>query len=129
MKKRNDIKKLAARYVKLVEWSDEDQCYIGSAPPLVGQSCHGHTEEEVLRQLRVIVEDVIEMKVKYGDPLPRTRTDREFSGKFLLRVEPALHKLLALRAAQKGESLNEFCVEALKEAVQATAAGGVSGES
>jgi hypothetical protein len=31
----------SARYVKLVEWSDEDQCYVGSAPGLLLGGCHG----------------------------------------------------------------------------------------
>lgn len=38
------------RYGKLVEWSDEDQCCIGSAPQLVGQSCHGPNEVTVLAE-------------------------------------------------------------------------------
>jgi hypothetical protein len=25
----------SARYVKIVEWSDEDQCYVGSSPGLI----------------------------------------------------------------------------------------------
>ena len=29
------------RYVKLVEWSDEDACFIGSCPELFYGGCHG----------------------------------------------------------------------------------------
>jgi hypothetical protein len=47
-------------YTNVVQRSDEDGCFIGSAPPLVGQCCHGATEDEVYRQLAVIVPDVIE---------------------------------------------------------------------
>jgi predicted RNase H-like HicB family nuclease len=65
--KKDKIKALAPKYVKVVEWSDEDRCYIGSAPPLVGQSCHGDTEAAVLKQLQEIVEDVIDMK-RRGTP-------------------------------------------------------------
>ena len=114
MKKKNDPKALAAKYVKLVEWSDEDRCFIGSAPPLVGQSCHGDTEEEVLRQLRDIVEDVIRMKLGHGDPLPDASAGREYSGKFVLRLDPNLHRLLSLRAEAAGDSLNNFVVKKLQ---------------
>ncbi len=31
----------ARPYVKIVEWSPEDACFVGSAPPLVGRCCHG----------------------------------------------------------------------------------------
>jgi predicted RNase H-like HicB family nuclease len=44
------------RYLKIVEWSEVDRCYIGSAPPLIGQACHGATEAEVLTQLQAIAE-------------------------------------------------------------------------
>jgi predicted RNase H-like HicB family nuclease len=71
--KKSDIAKQATRYIKVVEWSDEDRCFIGSAPPLVGQCCHGNTDETVMKQLKVIVEDVIEMKLRQGDPFPAER--------------------------------------------------------
>ncbi len=31
----------SARYAKIVEWSDEDQCYVGTAPGLISGGCHG----------------------------------------------------------------------------------------
>ena len=34
--KKSELKAKAARYTKLVEWSDEDGCFIGSAPPIIG---------------------------------------------------------------------------------------------
>ena len=34
-------------YVKIVEWSDEDQCYVGSCPGLLYGGCHGNNEKEV----------------------------------------------------------------------------------
>jgi hypothetical protein len=33
--------KESARYVKIVEWSEDDQCYVGSSPGLICGSCHG----------------------------------------------------------------------------------------
>jgi predicted RNase H-like HicB family nuclease len=49
------IEKVARRYLKIIEWSNADHCYVGSAPPLIGQCCHGQTEAEVLAQLQTIV--------------------------------------------------------------------------
>ena len=34
--KTSALKAKAARYMKIVEWSDEDGCFVGSAPPLIG---------------------------------------------------------------------------------------------
>ena len=43
------------QYIKLVEWSEEDQCYTGSVPGWIGRCCHGEKEEEVFRELCKIV--------------------------------------------------------------------------
>ena len=37
----------SARYVKIVEWSEEDQCYVGSSPGLLYGGCHGDDEKQV----------------------------------------------------------------------------------
>ena len=42
--------KESAQYVKIVEWSDEDQCYTGSSPGLMTGGCHGDDEESGLRR-------------------------------------------------------------------------------
>ncbi len=31
----------------IVEWSDEDGCFVGSAPPLIGPCCHDKDEAKV----------------------------------------------------------------------------------
>ena len=36
-------------YAKIVEWSEEDKCFVGSAPGLIFGGCHGSDEKEVLR--------------------------------------------------------------------------------
>ena len=49
----------STRYAKIVEWSDEDQCFVGSSPGLVYGGCHGSDEKEVFEQLCQIVEEAI----------------------------------------------------------------------
>jgi predicted HicB family RNase H-like nuclease len=116
MKSSNPIKTAAKRYLKVVEWSEEDGCYLGSAPPLIGQSCHGATEAEVLAQLQVIVEEWIRLLRQDGHPLPAATANRSFSGKFVVRVSPAIHRKVALKAMARGDSLNQFVAETLAEA-------------
>ena len=41
----------SARYVKIVEWSEEDQCYIGSSPGLIYGGCRGDDERIVFDEL------------------------------------------------------------------------------
>jgi len=110
------IRAAARRYVKVVEWSEEDEVYIGSAPPLIGQSCHATTEAEVLAQLNTIVQEWVEILLTDGKPLPEGTANKEYSGKFVVRIDPALHKKAALQAMARGESLNQFVAEAIEKA-------------
>jgi len=104
------------KYLKIVEWSEEDQCYIGSIPGWIGKCCHGNDEMEVYKEICEIVDEWIEIYKKDGRPLPPP-TNKSYSGKFVLRTGPELHRALALKALYEGESLNSFIVKTLKEAV------------
>jgi predicted HicB family RNase H-like nuclease len=110
------IRQAAKRYLKIVEWSAEDQCYIGSAPPLIGQSCHGSSEAEVLAHLQTIVEDWIETLIREGRPLPASTANRKFSGKFVVRLSPETHRKDAIKAMARGDSLNQYVARTLSEA-------------
>ena len=54
------------------------------------------------------------MKLGHGDRLPVASTGREYSGKFVLRLDPNLHRLFSLRAEAVGDSLNNFVVKKLQ---------------
>jgi predicted HicB family RNase H-like nuclease len=114
--KRSELRARAARYTKLVEWSDEDGCFVGSAPPLIGPCCHGRDEAKVYAELCRIVEEWIEILETDGRKFPGPLATKQFSGKFVLRVEPALHRRLAAKALAEGESLNSFCIKTLCKA-------------
>lgn len=60
----------ADRYAKIVYWSEEDQCFIGSCPRLVLGGCHGDDPKKVFADLCEIVAEAIELYVKDGRPLP-----------------------------------------------------------
>ena len=58
------------RYIKIVKWSDEDQCYVGTAPGLMFGGCHGSDESVVREELDRIVEEAIALFEQDGRPLP-----------------------------------------------------------
>jgi predicted RNase H-like HicB family nuclease len=66
------------KYVKLVEWSDEDGCFIGSCPELFYGGCHGSDAKSVFSELCEIIEDTIELYEREGRPLPEPKSGREF---------------------------------------------------
>jgi predicted RNase H-like HicB family nuclease len=61
---------LAGRYVKIVEWSDEDNCFVGSCPGLFYGGCHGDDEQAVFAELCQIVEETIKLYETENKPLP-----------------------------------------------------------
>lgn len=66
------------KYVKLVEWSDQDQCFIGSCPELFYGGCHGNDPRAVFDELCRIVEEMIEIYKQEGKPLPTPLSGKEF---------------------------------------------------
>ena len=92
---RKEIKNQAARYTKFVEWSDEDQTFIGRCPEIMAGGVHGSDEAKVYAELCQAVEEWIETLHADGHALPEPLAAKKFSGKFVLRVEPALHRRLA----------------------------------
>ncbi len=61
------------RYHKWVEWSDEDQVYIGRCPDLI-TGIHGEDPILVYQDLCTMIEEVIEHFTKEGKALPTPRT-------------------------------------------------------
>lgn len=73
----------SARYVKIVEWSEEDQCFVGSCPGLLYGGCHGDEEVAVFEELCAAVEEVIEIYKRDGKPLPPPTSGRDYATKML----------------------------------------------
>ncbi len=60
----------SAKYLKIVEWSDEDNCFIGQCPGIIGPCCHGNDEIEVYKELCQIVEEWLEIAKRENKKLP-----------------------------------------------------------
>src|SRR5687767_6449100 len=110
---KTERKKLAARYPKFVEWSEEDACFVGRCPLLFGGGVHGKDEAAVYKELCKVAEEWVATLHEDGVRLPPTKVPGTYSGKFLVRVQPALHQRLALKALAAGESLNSLVTRKL----------------
>ena len=71
--------KASARYAKVVEWSEKDHCYVGSAPGLIFGGCHGDDERNVFAELCQIVNEAIELYQESGLPLPPATSGRDLA--------------------------------------------------
>jgi predicted RNase H-like HicB family nuclease len=66
--------KESARYAKIVEWSEEDECFVGSSPGLIYGGCHGADE-------KAVVEEAIALYHHDGKPLPPPTSGRDYANK------------------------------------------------
>ena len=106
--------KASDKYLKIVEWSEEDSCYVGTCPGLMLGGIHGDSESAVYSELCEVVDEWIRLYREDGEALPKATAGKEYSGRFLLRPGKELHKELAIRAMREGESLNSFCIRLLQ---------------
>ena len=104
------------KYLKIVEWSNENKSYVGSIPGWIGKCCHGDDEIKVYSELSTILDDWIDLYQKQGLSLPNP-TNKKYSGKFVLRTGSDLHKALAIKTLDEGDSLNNFVIKKLKRII------------
>ncbi len=71
--------KESTRYIKLVEWSDEDQSFVGQCPGIIGPCCHGDDEAQVYVELCTTVDEWIALMKRDGRPLPPPTAGRNLA--------------------------------------------------
>lgn len=91
-----------------VTWSEEDQEYVGLCAEFPSLSWLTSTPEAALRGIRHLVAGAVADMKKSGEVVPEPLALRKFSGKFMVRVPPEVHRDLAIEAAEAGVSLNRL---------------------
>jgi len=100
--------KKADRYTYRVTWSEEDQEYVGLCAEFPSLSWLDKSQEKALVGIRKLVADTVADLMRSKEPVPQPISMRPYSGKFMVRVPPEVHRMLALRAAEAGVSLNRL---------------------
>ena len=96
------------RYTYRVTWSEDDKEYVGLCAEFPSLSWLAKKPEVALRGTRKLVEDVIKDLHSRGETIPEPIACRQYSGKFIVRVPPQIHRKLAIQAAESGVSLNRL---------------------
>lgn len=110
-------KKIDFKYQLEITWSEEDKAYIVNVPELSGCMTHGDTVEEALKSAQEAIEGYIESLEARGLPVPTPLSEKKFSGKIPLRLDPSLHRNLMTKAKIAKVSLNKFIETKLKKAI------------
>ncbi len=103
------------RYTYRVMWSEEDEEYVGLCVEFPSLSWLAETPEEALHGIRQVVADVVTDMEANNEPIPDPIAIKKYSGKFMVRVPPDLHRRLALEAAESGISLNRLASTKLEQ--------------
>jgi len=103
------------KYTYRVTWSEDDNEYVGLCTEFPGLSWLANTPEKALKGIREVVTDVILDMAKNEEPIPEPIASKNFSGKFMVRVPPDIHRKLAIQAAESGVSLNRIASSKLSQ--------------
>ena len=107
--------KIEFKYRVDIIWSAEDEAYIVRVPELEGCVTHGDSMEEALAHAKEAIASYLDSLKARGQPIPKPLAEQKFSGKIPLRIDPNLHRDLAVKAQVDGTSLNRFIEKKLKK--------------
>jgi predicted HicB family RNase H-like nuclease len=101
------------RYTYRVTWSEEDDEYVGLCVEFPSLSWLEPTPEGALKGIRQVVAQAVADLEASGETVPEPIAVKKYSGKFVVRIPPELHRHLALEAAEAGISLNRLASDKL----------------
>ena len=101
------------RYSYRVIWSDEDSEYVGLCAEFPSLSWLAQTPEESLAGIRQVIAEVVSDLAVNKEAVPEPIAIKRYSGRFLLRIPPELHRQLVLEAAESNISLNRLASDKL----------------
>lgn len=100
-------------YTYKITYDARDGVFVARVAEFKSLTAHGDTHEAALNEIRYILEDVLLDLQESGEPIPEPLAEKEYSGKFVLRLPKSLHRHLAERAQEEGVSLNQLVVSQL----------------
>jgi len=96
-------------YIGTVEYSEEDNCLFGRIASIRDIiSYEGESVAEIRTAFTEAVDDYLAHCAATGK-----EPHKPYSGKFVLRIDPAVHARIAAKAIASGKSLNQYAAEVL----------------
>ena len=102
-------------YTYIIEWSDIDNCFLGSIVELERNMTCGQTREEVLSNLKEALVSYITTSLDNNMEIPEPLKISDFKGSITYRTSKERHYRLAKQAKLYGKSINTFIDEAIGE--------------
>ena len=102
-------------YTYRVTWSEDDNEYVGLCAEFPSLSWLAKTPEAALKGIRKVVADIVVDMQSTGETVPDPIAGKHYSGKFMVRIPPEIHRKLAIQAAESGVSLNRLASSKLSQ--------------
>ncbi len=96
------------KYSYRIIWSDEDGEYVGLCAEFPSLSWLSKSQDAAFKGIRQLVKDVIKGLKANSESIPEPLASKKYSGKFMVRVPPELHRELAIEAQESHVSLNRY---------------------
>lgn len=96
------------QYLYSIGWSEAGKAFVARVAEFPSLAAHGETQEEAMREIRNVVEFVLNDLKESNEPIPEPFGKRPFSGRLVLRMPEYMHRQLALEAMRQGISLNQL---------------------
>jgi len=103
------------RYTYRITWSEDDNEYVGLCAEFPSLSWLSSTPEAALKGIRKLVAETVADMKSNNEIVPEPIAYRQYSGKFMVRVPPDVHRNLAIQAAESGISLNRVVSSKLSQ--------------
>ena len=107
-------------YTFIIEWSEIDECFLGSILELEHNMTCGQTREEVLTNLREALDSYIATSLENNIEIPEPLKIKDFKGNITYRTSKERHYKLAKQAKLQGKSINAFIDETIGEKLRGT---------
>lgn len=107
------MKDVTNHYAYRIRWSVEDGEYVGTCAEFPGLSWLDDSPAATLNGIQQAVREAVADMRTNGENPPEPYADRDYSGKFMVRIPPEQHRRLAIEAAEQGISLNRLAANRL----------------
>lgn len=104
----------AAHYTYRVTWSTGDDEYVATVAEFPRLSVLQPDPDQAIRELRELVADCLIDMAEVGEDIPVPFSERQYSGRILVRMSSELHRQLVVDANEKNVSLNHHVLEKLR---------------
>jgi len=95
-------------YTYRVTWSEEDKEYIGLCAEFPSLSWLAGTQEKALQGINKLVAEVLLDMESNNETIPTPLSVKNYSGKFMVRLPPDVHRKLTILAAESKVSFNRY---------------------